>query len=531
MAKKAIQAIAATDKNQVALDDNMNQNTMQNGDGAHHGAFTGYLLDYLNNPNVLDQNGILTATQVGSYLQKAVPRGQISQNPVYGPLYGTEGAEFIFQIFAQSKTNSIDDQPVNQPLSDLLRAEDVEQFNLLRGEAPNLAKQSFRRRNLEHANFKNAILCDVNLSEADAKGADFSGADLSDACLDFADLRTAEFKGSVLEKASFQFALLSGAKNLERAGLDPQSFDGANFDSPEVDGDAQTHSGIASFFDLKSAPAKYVEVGSYKTRYLDYPRPICENKTAQEPIPTVLLHGLLGSADTWLLMTNSLSKYLRLIVPDIIGSGDSDKPNVKYDLEFFMKFLSDFFASLSIGKANIVAMSVGARQAIEFTLRFPSLVNKLVLCSPQILYPGFPIDGVINAVTSMDGPALMKALIQGTNVNDYYARDIDAGKAVRSSVDYFVQNIQQPELRHSYASTLCELQNYPALPGRLSKISVPTLLVWGEEDSMSPISYAAQFNEIPNLQYLKMEDCGHAIPLEKPLELSKAILKFLLNLG
>ena len=87
---RSIQALAATDKVQVALDSGLTSN---------HGAFTGCLLDILNGDFDPDNDGILTASEVGSYLEKNVPRSGIPQNPVYGHLPGSEVGEFIFNLF------------------------------------------------------------------------------------------------------------------------------------------------------------------------------------------------------------------------------------------------------------------------------------------------------------------------------------------------------------------------------------------------------------------------------------------------
>lgn len=94
---RTIQAVAATDKVQPALDSGLTSN---------HGAFTGCLLDILNDEMDPDEDGILTASEVGAYLEKIVPRRKIPQNPVWGHLPGSEVGEFIFNVFNVSKPNS-----------------------------------------------------------------------------------------------------------------------------------------------------------------------------------------------------------------------------------------------------------------------------------------------------------------------------------------------------------------------------------------------------------------------------------------
>ncbi|MGI0063347.1 MAG: tetratricopeptide repeat protein [Nitrosopumilaceae archaeon] len=101
--KRTIQALAATDKVQVALDSGLTSN---------HGAFTGCLLNILNDDIDPDNDGILTASEVGAYLEKKVPRSGIPQNPIHGHLPGSEVGEFIFNVFNVSKSKSTSDREI-----------------------------------------------------------------------------------------------------------------------------------------------------------------------------------------------------------------------------------------------------------------------------------------------------------------------------------------------------------------------------------------------------------------------------------
>ena len=65
------------------------------------------------------------------------------------------------------------------------------------------------------------------------------------------------------------------------------------------------------------------------------------------------LHGIGASAERWSNVIPFLSKHFRIIVPDIIGFGYSDKPTVEYNMPFFVKFLEDFLNSLGVKKASI----------------------------------------------------------------------------------------------------------------------------------------------------------------------------------
>ena len=93
----------------------------------------------------------------------------------------------------------------------------------------------------------------------------------------------------------------------------------------------------------------------------------------------ILLHGIGASAERWLSIAPTLSKYFRVIVPDIVGFGYSDKPTVEYTIGFFMDFLRGFLENLRIHTPILVGSSLGGYLATEFAIRFNTRVKKLVL--------------------------------------------------------------------------------------------------------------------------------------------------------
>src|ERR671939_1376687 len=88
-------------------------------------------------------------------------------------------------------------------------------------------------------------------------------------------------------------------------------------------------------------PEKSIIIDGNNIKYLDYN---IQTKRFSNVYPVmVLLHGLGASSERWLKVAQILSKYFRIIIPDIVGFGDSDKPaTVEYDMDFFTSFLEAF---------------------------------------------------------------------------------------------------------------------------------------------------------------------------------------------
>ena len=68
-----------------------------------------------------------------------------------------------------------------------------------------------------------------------------------------------------------------------------------------------------------------------------------------------------------------------MLTPDIVGYGESDKPDAPYNRPYFSKWLKDFMKELKISKAHIVGLSQGGAIALQFAIDNAEMVNKLVL--------------------------------------------------------------------------------------------------------------------------------------------------------
>ena len=78
-----------------------------------------------------------------------------------------------------------------------------------------------------------------------------------------------------------------------------------------------------------------------------------------------------------------LFRSYRVIVPDLIGFGYSDKPLVDYTTEFFSEFLEKFFIAFDIKRPNLIGSSFGGQIIAEYATSHPQEIEKLVLVSPS----------------------------------------------------------------------------------------------------------------------------------------------------
>ncbi|MCE2508894.1 MAG: alpha/beta hydrolase [Nitrosopumilaceae archaeon] len=243
-----------------------------------------------------------------------------------------------------------------------------------------------------------------------------------------------------------------------------------------------------------------VSVGGNSIRYLD----------AGSGSAVLLLHGLGGYADKWRGVIGMLSDSYRVIAPDMIGSGLSDKPVANYTPSLFVDFLKRFIEATGLERPHIVGASLGGQVAAMFAATHQECLSRLVLVSPA---------GVLKVSTPALDAYIMAAL---------YPRPGSVGHALRLMegsgrdpslrlVSSFMENMRRPNAKMAFMSSLLCFKNAGDLTPYLKSIKAPTMLLWGYDDPIIPISYAAQFAAaIPDCRFVGLEDCGHTPYVQDP---------------
>jgi 2-hydroxy-6-oxonona-2,4-dienedioate hydrolase len=266
----------------------------------------------------------------------------------------------------------------------------------------------------------------------------------------------------------------------------------------------------------QSTPQKFTNVNGYRIRYLEDGPPDAKI--------LILLHGIGASAERWSRVFPTLSRDYRVIAPDIIGFGYSDKPAVDYTMDFFIDFFKSFLDNLGIAKASIIGSSLGGHIATEFAIRFPHMVEKLVLVSPA---------GMMRKSSPTLDRYIMAALYpEHQRVYEAFSEMVyDPNTVNQETVMDFLNRMNLPNAKYAFMSTLLGIRYAPDLRGRLSSITAPTLLMWGENDTTIPLAeYANQYNGIPNMEELVViKKCRHIPHVEKPATFNRILLKFLMR--
>lgn len=236
----------------------------------------------------------------------------------------------------------------------------------------------------------------------------------------------------------------------------------------------------------------------------------------------ILLHGLGGSSSNWASTIGPLSQKYRVIVPDQIGFGRSDKPMLNYRVATLVDFLNGLYKELKIERASLVGNSLGGFTAAAFALAYPQKVDRIVLVDAAgFALPKDADPRLLNALnpSTREGVKQIMSLVfynkalfaNDAAVDALFAQKIAAGDGY--TVQRFIESIARGE---------------DVLDGKLGAIKHPTLIVWGREDELTPLAMGERFKkELPNSELLIIEKCGHVPQMEKASEFNAAVMKFL----
>ena len=235
----------------------------------------------------------------------------------------------------------------------------------------------------------------------------------------------------------------------------------------------------------------------------------------------VLLHGLGSRKEDWLPVLEPMAQKFRLLVPDQIGFGRSDKPLLDYSIQTYVDFLNEFLRQLKVEKASLVGESLGGWIAGLYVAEIGVgahliPVEKLVLVDAAGLKQDKPIPDLNpSSLAAMRG--LMEAVFYDTSwLNEDALRKIFTDKLAAHD-GYTVRSL----LGNPALGT-------ERLDDRLASIKVPTLVAWGKQDKLLPIGAGERYTAgIAGAKLISFEKCGHVPPIEKTEEFVAAVVAFL----
>lgn len=264
--------------------------------------------------------------------------------------------------------------------------------------------------------------------------------------------------------------------------------------------------------------AEYLDIDSIRIAY----------RSAGEGKPLVLLHGFTYSSYSFRHNIPILSKFARVICPDLVGHGKSDKPTgFDYSLKNQAELIYKFCSKLGLERIDLGGCSMGGALAMQLAITYPDFVEKLILVdsagldldvkSPQRIF-AIPIVGHIAAL--MATIRFRKSTHTRMTVQD--------DEVTNSELEEYVRELK------SFSSLMAGVRNLRAnrafkLAG-IGNISQQTLIIWGELDPLFSTDSALKLTEkIAKSRLILLPGAGHLPNEEKPADFNQVVIDFLLD--
>lgn len=262
----------------------------------------------------------------------------------------------------------------------------------------------------------------------------------------------------------------------------------------------------------------------------------------------VLLHGFPEFWYSWRYQIPVLARHFKVVVPDLRGYNQSDKPATGYDLTTLASDISSLIQNLGYDRAHIVGHDFGGAIAWRFAQKFPHMLNRLAILSAP--HPSRFAANLIQDLNQLrrswyifafQVPGLPEWLIQQNLKN--FVQTVFRGLAIRKGVftretfAVYEAALRQPGAIPSALSYYRQLFSpltwigdaWSALSsGPPQLITAPTLVLWGEEDGVLSRQIAEDLRHAVSASFdLKfLPNCGHWIQQENPQTVNRELIAF-----
>ncbi len=252
--------------------------------------------------------------------------------------------------------------------------------------------------------------------------------------------------------------------------------------------------------------------------------------------PLLFVHGLGGSWQNWLENLPELARDHRVVALDLPGFGASEMPAGPISVAGYARTLDAVCTALSIEAASVVGNSMGGFVAAELAIAHPQRVRRLVLVSAAgissaetLQAPILTIGRVATALATNSAARHRRLAARPITRHMSLALVARHPRLLKADLAYegFFKGAGKPGFHDAFRACL----EYD-FRDRLPEIRQPTLIVWGEKDSIIPVKDAAEFERlIPDSRKVVMRDTGHIPMAERPATFNDLMMDFLVETG
>ena len=240
-----------------------------------------------------------------------------------------------------------------------------------------------------------------------------------------------------------------------------------------------------------------------------------EYKIAGEGAPIIFLHGLMGTLGNFDAQVNFFANAgFQASVPSLPLYS---MPLAKTSVKSLTRFVKSFIEHMGYEKAVLVGNSLGGHISLMMQKMYPQNVLGLVLAGSSGLYEAamgtsYPRRGDRDYIAERIRDVFyVKEVATEELIDDVFATVNDRNKAIKTLA------ISKSAIRHNMSNDI-------------KGFNVPTCIVWGKQDEVTPPDVAEKFHQLlPSSELYWIDKCGHAAMMEHPEKFNSIILKWLKN--
>jgi len=249
--------------------------------------------------------------------------------------------------------------------------------------------------------------------------------------------------------------------------------------------------------------------------------------------PLILIHGFGSNHFTWSRVLAPLSQRYRVIAPDLLGFGFSDKPDIEYNIDLFTRQIVFLMRELEIDSAYVGGNSMGGRITLHLAYLAPQRTQKILLLdaaaydlrededhSRPFLLQLATVPCLGEGLSAFQSRGRMRGMMETA-----YA---DPDKVTEDVVDAYYRPVTMEGGSRAALSLLRGGFGIPPVAQEVPSIETPALVLWGAEDTWIPLSNGERMHrELPNSELVVFEGVGHVPQEEAPEQTAEAMLEFL----
>jgi pimeloyl-ACP methyl ester carboxylesterase len=261
---------------------------------------------------------------------------------------------------------------------------------------------------------------------------------------------------------------------------------------------------------LQGVRSAYVRAGAHRLHYLE----------AGSGRPLVLVHGLGSNAALeWGRLIAPLGQRFHVFALDLPGFGDSERPAAAdYSIPMQVEAVRAFMQAKGLGRARVAGISMGGWIVARLAGEHPEMVERLVLVAAAGMRPDGPtIPAEVLLPGDEEGVRRLVAAVR-------HKAPVPPGFVAR---DILARRRREEWIIRRALESMRDRQDW--LNGTLSRADMPVLVVWGKQDALIPVDYAARLRaEFPRAELEVLDGgCGHVLMADCPEAFDRVVVPFL----